>query len=37
MGDWLKRKQEKAACNNIINELPLTDLPYYRKYLDKSP
>lgn len=28
--DWLKRRQEKGACNNIISELRLVGLPYCR-------
>ena len=28
--DWLKRREEKGACNNIISELRLVDLTYCR-------
>ena len=28
--DWLKRREEKGACNNIISELRLVDLTFCR-------
>ena len=28
--NWLKRRQEKGACNNIISEWRLVGLPYCR-------
>ena len=35
--DWLKRRDERGAYNNIISELRLVDLPYYRRYIRMNP
>ena len=35
--DWLKRREQKGAYNNIIGELRLVDLLYYKRYIRMNP
>ena len=35
--DWLKRREEKGVCKNIISELRLVDLSYCRIYIRLNP
>ena len=35
--DWLKRREQKGAYNNIISELRLVDLLYYTRYIHMNP
>ena len=38
MGQRLAQtREQKGAYNNIISELHLVDLPYYRKYICMNP
>ena len=35
--EWLKNREEKGAFNNILNELKMIDLPYYRRFIRMNP
>ena len=34
--DWLRKRDERGAYNNILNELKLNDSESYRKYIRMS-
>ena len=35
--DWIKRREQKRSYNNIISEVHLVDLRYYRRYIRMNP